>query len=484
MAKKDSIKKDLSHLGSIQKAGIEATGSLFPISTALLFMIAVFLSTHAFTGELTNATIITVAALLGAYMALNIGANDVANNVSPAVGSKALTMLGALVLAAIFETAGALIAGGNVVSTISKGIIDQSLISNSSVFIMLMLAALLAAALWLNLATYIGAPVSTTHSIVGGVMGSGIAAGGLYIVNWPTMGKIASSWIISPILGGIVAALLYRFIQKMILEQKDMLAASKRWVPILISIMAASFAMYLMIKGLKRIWQPNHTTIWITGAALFFTLPLALKPFIVQTTTKLQNNAKGVNQLFTVPLIVSAALLSFAHGSNDVANAVGPLAAIVNTSSLGSIASKVEIPLWVMLIGALGISFGLMLFGPKIIRTVGEKITKINQVRAFCIALSAAITVIIASSLGLPVSSTHITVGGVFGVGLYRELSNHRKRKKARAVESKKVIKRKLVRRKYLLSIIAAWVITVPCAALLSAFIFLTMQYFNFISLL
>lgn len=480
---KHTVNIDLKQLDRINKASFQVTQNMVPLSLAFLFLLVTLFITHFLTGEMGNSTIIIIGTVLGGYMALNIGANDVANNVAPAVGSKALTMAGALVIAAIFEAAGAIIAGGNVVSTISKGIIDQELIVDSATFILLMLAALLSAAVWLNLATLIGAPVSTTHSIVGGVMGGGIMAAGFAVVNWATMGKIAASWIISPVMGGVIAALLFKFIKIAVLSKQDKIAASKRWVPILVSVMVSAFTMYLMVKGLKKVWKPSAEFIWITGGAIFIMLPILVRPMINKATVKLENKPKGVNKLFTVPLIISAALLSFAHGSNDVANAVGPLAAIVSTSMEGEIAAKVGIPPWVMLIGAAGISFGLLLFGPKIIRVVGEKITKIDRVRAFCIALSAAITVIIASTLGLPVSSTHITVGGVFGVGLYREFSSHKRRKKLAAVSDTKVTKRKLVRRAHLRNIVAAWIITVPCTAALAAFIYFCLSLLQLQSL-
>jgi PiT family inorganic phosphate transporter len=481
---KDKFKKDLKQLTRIDKATQKVTQGYAPVGISILFLIIVFYAVSMTTGGLNNSTVMIIAAVLGGYMALNIGANDVANNVSPAVGSKAITMGGALVLAAIFESAGAFIAGGDVVKTISKGIINQDLIADSTIFIMLMMSALLAAALWLNLATYLGAPVSTTHSIVGGVMGGGIAAAGFVVVNWGIMSKIAASWVISPVLGGVIAAILFKIIKSNVLSKKDMISASKRWVPILVSIMASAFTMYLMVKGFKKIWKPEKETIWLTGAIVLFILPMILRPLVSKQANKLENRAKSVNKLFSIPLIVSAALLSFAHGSNDVANAIGPLAAIVGVAAEGSISAKVGIPLWVMVIGAFGISFGLILFGPKIIKTVGEKITKIDQVRAFCVVLSAAITVITASTFGLPVSTTHITVGAVFGIGLYRELSSHRRRKKAQEISEEALSKRKLVRRKYLYSIAAAWVITVPCAALLSGGIYWTLTNFDFAAMI
>ena len=391
-------------------------------------------------GGQPSAIFIIVAGVLGGYMALNIGANDVANNVGPAVGSKALTMTGALIIAAVCESAGALIAGGDVVSTISKGIIDPSLMPDSETFIWAMMSALLSAALWVNLATVIGAPVSTTHSVVGGVMGAGIAAVGFNVVNWYTMSKIAASWVISPVLGGIVAAIFLAFIKTNIIYQDDKIAAARKWVPVLIALMTTAFSCYLIMKGLKRIWKPETHVIMMIGAGIFVTSLLALRPIIARQSQGLENRNQSLRSLFHIPLIFSAALLSFAHGANDVANAVGPLAAIVHAVQSGDIAAKVEIPIWVMVIGAVGISLGLFLYGPKLIRMVGEQITKMNPIRAFCVSLAAAITVIIASGLGLPVSSTHIAVGAIFGVGFFREYYTEHSKRRRMYVQKKRAL--------------------------------------------
>lgn len=478
-----TLDRDLKTRVNLEQANIATRRPFVAPSIAGAFIILAGLLASISFGWSSESYIIIAATAVGAYMALNIGANDVANNVGPAVGSNALSMMGALLIAAIFESAGALLAGGDVVGTISKGIIDPSSVSDPRIFVWAMFAALLSAALWLNLATWIGAPVSTTHSIVGGVMGAGIAAAGFAAVNWSTMSKIAASWVISPILGGIVAALFLWFVKSMVSERQDKIAAARRWVPILIAIMAGAFSTYLAVKGLKKIIKIDLQTALFIGSTAFAITYLVVRPLIRKQSEGLENTKKTVRGLFKIPLVFAAALLSFAHGANDVANAVGPLAAIVHIAQAGEVASKVAIPIWVMVVGAFGISFGLMLFGPKLIKMVGEQITKLNPLRAYCVALSAAITVIIASWLGLPVSSTHIAVGAVFGVGFFREAhwrvtSNGAKVEKIIAVEAAKQTSskrkhRKLVRRSHFLTIIAAWVITVPVAALLSAFIFL-----------
>jgi PiT family inorganic phosphate transporter len=258
-------------------------------------------------------------------------------------------MVGALIIAGIFETAGAVIAGGDVVQTISKGIIDPDLILDTDTFLWAMMSAMLAAALWINFATYFGAPVSTTHSIVGGVMGAGIAAAGTTVVDWTVMAKIAGSWIISPVLGGIVAAIFLAFLKRKVLYQQDPIAAAKHWVPILIALMAGVFSAYLSVKGLKKVWKPEPWVVVLIGAGFMAATYAVVNPLIAKHATSMENTKKAIRSLFHVPLICAAALLSFAHGANDVANAVGPLAAIVNSASTGVVATaKVEIPTWVL----------------------------------------------------------------------------------------------------------------------------------------
>lgn len=476
-----TLDKDLGRVALLEQATAAIARPMVAIGIALVFVSVCGLAAFGLIGTGSGTAIIVAAAVFGAYMALNIGANDVANNMGPAVGANALSMGGALLIAAVFETAGALIAGGEVVSTISGGIVAPSAVADPNTFIWAMMAAMIAAALWLNLATWLGAPVSTTHSIVGGVMGAGIVAAGFGAVEWAKMGQIAASWIISPILGGAVAALFLAFIKAFISDVPDKLTAARRWVPLLIGIMAGAFSAYLAMKGLKKIVEISLGQALLLGLIVGVVTVAVFRPIVRRQSQGLENRKRSLKKLFAVPLIVSAALLSFAHGANDVANAVGPLAAIVHAVQDAGTSEKVSIPLWVMMIGAAGISFGLMLFGPKLIRMVGQEITKLNPMRAFCVALSAALTVIIASGFGLPVSSTHIAVGGVFGVGFYREWHAERRARRLNlqkgtplTVEERR--RRKLVRRAHVLSIGAAWVITVPLTAVLSAVLFLSLS--------
>ena len=475
----DTLDRDLARFSNLELATQYVSRPMVGPGISILFVVLAGLLALLFLGQTTNTLIVVIAACLGAYMALNIGANDVANNMGPAVGANALSMGGAIGIAIVFESAGALIAGGDVVSTIAKGIIEPESMGDAQTFMWAMMAALLSAALWVNLATWVGAPVSTTHSVVGGVMGAGIAAAGFAAVTWPTMGAIAASWVISPVLGGAIAAGFLWLIKAKIIYTPDKIAAARKWVPILVGIMAAAFAAYLALKGIKKLIKIDILTALMIGAAIGVITWLVMIPVIKKQSEGLENRNKSLKVLFGIPLVVSAALLSFAHGANDVANAVGPLAAIVQVAESGDFTQAFSIPAWVMIIGAFGISFGLFLFGPKLIRMVGGQITKLNPMRAYCVALSAAITVIVASWLGLPVSSTHIAVGGVFGVGFFREWDAERRIKAARQAmpdrpsygpEERR--RRKLVRRSHFMTIIAAWVITVPAAAILSALIF------------
>jgi len=263
-----TLDRDLNRIGQLEMATNYVARPMVGLGIALAFILLAFLIAIIWFGGTEGSLIVAAAAAVGAYMAINIGANDVANNMGPAVGANALTMGGAIAIAAVCESAGALLAGGDVVSTISKGIIDTKAVEDGQVFMWAMMAALISSALWVNLATYVGAPVSTTHSVVGGVMGAVIAAAGMTAVNWPTMGTIAASWVISPVLGGLIAAMFLALIKHKIIYREDKITAARVWVPILVGIMAGVFATYLAMKGLKRIVKIDLQTALLVGAAL------------------------------------------------------------------------------------------------------------------------------------------------------------------------------------------------------------------------
>ncbi|WP_420466510.1 inorganic phosphate transporter [Panacagrimonas sp.] len=497
--------------------------SLLRLAIALGFVAGVAVLTWASLGHISLTLV--VAAVFGAYMAMNIGANDVANNVGPAVGAKAMTMTKAIAIAAVFEALGAVIAGGDVVGTVKSGIIDPTQVADAQTFVWLMMAALLAGALWLNLATAMGAPVSTTHSIVGGVLGAGIAASGWDVADWNKMGQIAASWVISPLMGGLIAAGTLYGIKRSITYQIDLTRAAQRVVPVLIAAMAWAFTTYLLLKGLSQVVKIGLGLALVLGAALGAAVWYGMSRRIGSNLAQISNDREGVNQLFTVPLMFAAALLSFAHGSNDVANAIGPLAAIHDTLVTAAVSDRAAIPGWIMALGAIGLALGLALYGPKLIRTVGSEITEIDPMRAYCIAMASALTVIVASQLGLPISTTHVAIGAVFGVGFLREylkanydrilqaIHEHHLDQEAEhhVVEEflqafraapvpekdrmlktlkregklgptaiskqerkslRKVYRKSLVKRSVFMRVIAAWIITVPASALMAAVIF------------
>jgi PiT family inorganic phosphate transporter len=512
--------------GRIEKATYVSRSEVGRLGSAIIFIAGVMVFTGARFGDVEQSYLLISAAVIGAYMAMNIGANDVANNVGPAVGSFALSLTGAILIAAIFEAGGAMIAGGDVVKTVKNGIVDPADLGTSDQYVWVMMGALAGAAIWLNSATWLGAPVSTTHSIVGGVMGASIAAAGWGIVNWNSVISIAASWVISPVAGGLIAAALLYALKRLVFFREDPFEGAEKVVPVMIGMMGWAFTTYLAIKGIKKIVSISFPMAMLLGILVGVSVFFLVRPIIHRARPQLTRDRDGVNRLFTIPLIFAAALLSFAHGANDVANAVGPLAGVVDVLSSGEGGGAVAIPLWVMAIGALGISLGLALFGPKLIRTVGSEITELDRARAFCIALSAAITVIVASQLGMPISSTHVALGAVFGVGFLREMLDKRIGKVVESVlarhegepdfaeveatlwefrnappeekrrilaalkamgseavitaaqrkELQKALKRQLVSRRSLLKIAMAWVITLPVSAFLAAMFYFILR--------
>jgi PiT family inorganic phosphate transporter len=506
---KPTLDKDLEKLGFIETATqfvlVRAAGP----GLALIFLAASALFAAAFVSSNPAAIVIVVAAIVAAYMAMNIGANDVTNNVGAAVGAKAISMAGALMIAAVFEIGGAMLAGGAVVDTIKSGIISPALLPNPDQIIVIMLSALLSAALWINIATWTNSPVSTTHSIVGGIMGAGAVVAGTGVVHWSLLAGIATSWVVSPILGAAIAIGLLWFVKETIIYRLDKISAARRWVPLLLSLMTGSFASYLLLI-LAAAVEPFK--VWHAigiGVALGITSHFYYRRVVARASLTLENRNQSLKVLFRLPLVFSAALLSFAHGANDVSNAIGPLAAIVEASGIQTIARNADAPFWVTAIGACGISIGLLLFGPRLIRVVGAQITRLNPVRAYCVATATALTVIIASVFGLPVSTTHIAVGSVFGVGLFREWYTANSARRRIYIERKAELGdagaaatvtkatrtivetddddsgnehhryRYLVRRSYLSSILAAWVITVPVSGLLAAAIAMLLSQFK-----
>ena len=401
---------------------------------------------------------IGLAAAFGLFMAWGIGANDVANAMATSVGSNALTIKQAILVAAIFEFAGAVLAGGEVTSTIRKGIVDADLlVGQEHLLVYGMLAALLSAGTWLLIASRNGWPVSTTHSIVGAIVGFAAVGIGIDAVQWSKVGTIVMSWVVSPLTSGFIAFLIYLSVQKLILHQENPLEKAKRWVPVYIFFAAFTITLVTILKGLKHVGLDlalEDSYALAIGIALG--VAILGKVFIarIQPDKKAEKNQHfyTVERVFGVLMVVTACGMAFAHGSNDVANAIGPLAAVIGIATTGSIAAKSSLPIWVLFIGGGGIVIGLATYGRHVIATVGKKITQLTPSRGFAAELAAATTIVIASGTGIPISTTHTLVGAVLGVGL------------ARGIEA---IDLRVVSR-----IFVSWVVTIPAGAFLAIVFF------------
>lgn len=406
---------------------------------------------------------IIMACVFGFFMAWGVGANDVANAMGTSVGSRALTLKQAIIIAILFEFAGAYLAGGAVTSTIRKGIIEPSLLTaNPELLVYGMMAALLAAGIWLLVATHFGWPVSTTHSIVGAIVGFAAVGISMDAVHWTKVGTIVASWVVSPVTAGFIAFFLFRSVQKLILDTEDPFTNAKRYVPYYIFLVGFIIAMVTFTKGLKHIGL--HLS-WFQSAGIsvifgLFTMGLGMmmqRKIQIDPSADRDFHFTSVEKVFGVLMLFTACAMAFAHGSNDVANAVGPLAAIVGVvSSGGEVAQKSAMPAWILLLGGGGIVAGLVMYGHKVIATVGQNITELTPSRGFAATLAAATTVVVASGTGLPISTTHTLVGAVLGVGLARGL----------AALNLKVVG----------TIFVSWIVTLPAGAILAIMFFFMLK--------
>jgi len=401
---------------------------------------------------------IALAALFGIFMAWGIGANDVANAMATSVGSKALTIKQAILVAAVFEFLGAVLAGGEVTSTIRKGIVDADLLGDQpELLIYGMLASLLAAGTWLLVASRNGWPVSTTHSIIGAIVGFAAVGIGIDAVQWGQVGTIVISWVVSPATAGIIAFLIYMSVQRLILTQEDPLEKAKRYVPVYIFLAAFTITLVTILKGLKHVGLEISLT---NSYLLAVVIAVAIAIFGTLIINRIEPDPKAekkqhfytVERVFAVLMVVTACGMAFAHGSNDVANAIGPLAAVISVAQSGIVGAESALPIWVLIIGGGGIVVGLATFGVHVIATVGKKITQLTPSRGFAAELAAATTIVIASGTGIPISTTHTLVGAVLGVGL------------ARGIEA---IDLRVVGR-----IFVSWVITIPAGGVLAIIFF------------
>ncbi len=403
------------------------------------------------------AVFIALAVIFGLFMTWGVGANDVANAMGTSVGSGAITVKKAILIAAVFEFAGAVLAGGHVTGTIRKGIIDPAFVPSPEILIFGMLSALLAAGIWLLVASWAGWPVSTTHTIVGALVGFGAVGLGREAVAWGKVGSIVASWLISPLLGAFFAYLLALSVRRFILDAELPLDAAKRYGPVYIFFMGILISLVTLFKGLKHL-KIEMTLIQSLMVAVAVGLVIAaigrqlIQKVEVDPAAEKDFHYATVEKVFAPLCVFTACSMAFAHGSNDVANGVGPLAAVVSIAQTGEVAQTSAMPIWILLLGGGGIVLGLATMGYKVMRTIGKRITELTPSRGFCAELAAAATVVIASRLGLPVSTTHIIVGSVLGVGLARGIA---------AIDLRVV-----------LGIVTSWVVTLPIGAALAAFFF------------
>ncbi|MDL1958904.1 MAG: inorganic phosphate transporter [Deltaproteobacteria bacterium] len=375
-----------------------------------------------------DVIVLSIATLIGLYMAANIGANDLANAMGTAVGSRALTLKQAVIISIIANVLGASLAGGYVTGTISKGIIDPIFLVGAPDKLLLgMFAALIAAGLCVHLATFFGLPVSTTHAIVGAVVGFGIISVGAGAVSWGKITGIAVSWVISPVAGALFAGGIYYFLEKKVMAAKDPYAAAVHYAPAMIFLVVLVLILSFIFKGLKNLHLEigffYTVLLAIPCAALMALFGRKLVRWQVHVKCELGPNPQGFSPaecLFAQLQILTACYIAFAHGANDVANAVGPLAAIFSVIKTKSVALQVEVPFWMLFIGGIAVGGGLYIFGTRVLETIGKNITEITPIRGFCAQFGAATTILLCSRLGLPVSTTHVLVGSVVGVGLMR----------------------------------------------------------------
>jgi PiT family inorganic phosphate transporter len=412
----------------------------------------------------TYGTVFVILAIIfGLYMTWGIGANDLANAMGTSVGAGAVTIKQAIGIAIIFEFAGAVIAGGHVTSTIRKGIIDPTAIVNSpEILVYGMLASLLAAAFWLMIASWKGWPVSTTHSIIGALIGFAIVGIGPDAVKWGKVGSVVGSWVVSPVVGGTISFLLVMSTRKLIFDTEDPLANAKRYAPCYVFLVGFIISLVTMFKGLSHLnidlSVPQSFLVAVcvglitAGIGWYF-----IRRIRADREADRDFHFASVEKVFAPMMLFTACAMAFAHGSNDVANGIGPLAAVVSiVNSGGEVMQKSELPLWILLLGGFGIVLGLVTLGYRVMLTVGRKITELTPSRGFCAELAAATTVVIASRTGLPVSTTHILVGSVLGVGLARGIG---------ALDLRVVF-----------NIVVSWLVTLPAGAIMAMLFYFTLK--------
>lgn len=455
------LDKDLERLTNAETASARFFRPQVRLAIAIVLIALGGLLAFGALGAGADIGMLAAGLAVATYMALSMGGNDAANSLGPAVGAGAIGLTSGLILVAIMQVSGVVLAGGEVTDRLARDLVTIDLSQAPAQSVRIMVAALLAASIWVSLATWAEAPVSTTHSVVGAILGAGIATFGWQAINWPVIALIAAGWLLSPMVAGVLAAFLLAMLRRLIIDTPDPLAAARRWLPPLIALTVSLFVLHVQVyvMGFGAL-QSGVVALALAALAWLFSIHRINRMIAGESDAK-----SAIKSVLNLPLVISALLMGFAHGSNDASNVTAPLTIIFEgTRATGGMVQGLA-----PLLAGLGIAAGTLLFGRKLVHMVGSKITRLNNNRAFCVTLATAITVITASAVGMPLSTTHVAIGGVFGVGFYREWRDRHLVKPRAQMPTEERRRRHLVRRSHVRTVFGAWLVTVPVAAALAA---------------
>ncbi|MFG6079980.1 inorganic phosphate transporter [Paracoccus litorisediminis] len=456
------LDKDLGRVTHAEHAALASARPMVRLGLALVFIAAAAEFAAAALAGQPALGIMAASVAVAIYLALSIGANDVSNALSPAVGSGAISLGVGLVLVALMDVLGAVMAGGAVTRTLTEGLMGDTM-GQGTPTAKMMLAALVGAATWISVATRLNAPVSTTHSVVGAIAGAGIATFGFGAVNWGAMAIIAMGWVVSPIISGLLAALILSSMHHHVLDKDDPIPSGRRWLTALVAATAGLLVAMAAVAFQDLGWR-IVALLGLLGAGLGAAYAHVM---LGRQIRRDAGQKTALKNLLGVPLVAAALVMGFGHGANDTSNIAAPLTIILQNISDGQ--SPLLDAQMILLLSGMGIAVGILLFGSRLVSMVGSRITRLNPARALCISLATALTVLAFSLAGLPVSTTHVSVGGVFGVGFYREWRDRQKARKRAPMPDEELRRRHLVRRSHVRTILGAWLITVPVNAALAA---------------
>ncbi|WEF24607.1 inorganic phosphate transporter [Paracoccus sp. S3-43] len=466
----DVLDRDLRRITVAESAQFHAVRPVLRLGAGILLGVSLIFLALGITGQQPGLVLIGAGLIVAGWLGLSIGANDIANALGPAVGAGAIALGPGLVLVALAEVAGATLAGHVVTHRLAEGIADISVLAGAGGQIA-MLAALIAAAGWITVATGANLPVSTSHSIVGAIAGSGLAAAGSAAVSWGGIAMMALAWILTPLAAAILAGALLALLRIKVAEAPDRSHAARAWLPPLIGAMVGLFTAY--VATLVPALSLRLPQALLPGAAAGLAAMLLMRRRVGQILAEAAGDRPGMKRILRMPLLFAAVMMAFAHGAGDAGNVAGPLLVILSPPHR----DPLPVPLLLLAVAGTAIALGALLFGRRLVGVIGEGITRLNPARAFCITLATAMIVLFASGWGLPVSSTHVAVGGVFGVGFVREMLDRRADRRRAAMPVEERHRRQLIRRSHVVTITVAWVVTVPITALLGGLCCLAMLW-------